>query len=137
MRLAALRSRAMRPRDSWSTPRPVDRPPVSRANWREPIARELPTAAAVFVAGAAFPRLADRLRWPSRLGGRRLAVYIAFKTLEGFWVRQWLMPMITRHVELRARLVEQLGREPTVDELRAHLLGSRPQRRSGRGARRP
>jgi hypothetical protein len=107
---------------------------VSRSYWREPFARELPTAAFVFVLGVPFPCLAHWLRWPSRLGPRGLAAYIAFKTLEGFAIRHGVVPMISRYVELHQRLVEELGREPTETELREHLLAVERERKAARRA---
>jgi hypothetical protein len=125
----------MRPGNPAQPPRPLDPPPLSRSNWREPLARELPTTAAVFLGNAAFPRLAYRLRWPTRLRGRGLVAYVGFKTLEGFWLRQWLMPMLKRTLQLRQRLADELGREPTADEIRARLLAIEEERRAARRAR--
>jgi hypothetical protein len=125
----------MRPGDPVQQPRPLDPRPLSRSNWREPLARELPTTAAVLLWNAAFPRLAYRLRWPTRLRGRRLLAYIGFKTLEGFGLRQWLMPMIKRTFQLRQRLADELGREPTADEIRARLLAMEEERRAAHRAR--
>ena len=78
-----------------------------------------------FVATAAFPRLARWLRWPTRLKPRGLIVYIAFNTGLGFAVRTWLIPLLRQLGEERSRAEEQLrqslGREPTEEELLAHL----------------
>jgi hypothetical protein len=75
--------------------------------------------AATFVANAAFPRLAHRLRWPTRLGPRGLVGYVAFNTAVLFALRTWLLPFFKRMAEDALR--QQLGREPTEDELFAHL----------------
>jgi hypothetical protein len=69
----------------------------------------------------AFPRLAYRLRWPTRLGPRGLVAYITFNTLVGFALRQWAVPYLKRGFEERDRLRQRLGREPTHDELVEHL----------------
>lgn len=49
-----------------------------------------------FILGAAFPRLAYRLRWPSRLGARGLVAYVAFNTTIGFGLRTWLSASLKR-----------------------------------------
>ncbi len=106
---------------------------MSRHGWRDsPETFQL--AALVFVLGAAFPRLAYRLRWPTRLGPRGTVVYIMLKALEGFWVRQWLLPMIKRAMEEYQQLEEQLGREPTADEFEAHQRALQRERRAARRA---
>ena len=74
-----------------------------------------------FVGLAAFPKLAYRLRWPTRLGPRGLVAYIAFNTLLFFAVRTWLVPYFKRIAEEHERLKERLGREPTNDELAEHF----------------
>ncbi len=77
--------------------------------------------------GAVFPRLAWRLRWSTRLRGRGLLVYITFNALMTFALRAWLVPRLStaaaRNAQARQSLAEQLGREPTADELIAHLRG--------------
>jgi hypothetical protein len=52
-----------------------------------------------FIAIAAFPKLAHRLRWPTRLGLRGLLLYIAFNTAFGFTVRAWVTPRLKRLAE--------------------------------------
>ncbi len=78
-----------------------------------------------FVVGAAFPRLAYRLRWPTRLGPRGLGAYIAFNTAVGFALRTWAAPYLRRMAAERERataeLRQALGREPTADEVMDHL----------------
>jgi hypothetical protein len=49
-----------------------------------------------FVVGAVAPRLAYRLRWPSRLRGRGLVIYIAAQAGVIFGVRYWLAPQLRR-----------------------------------------
>jgi hypothetical protein len=75
--------------------------------------------------GAAFPRLARRLRWSSRLRGRRLLGYVAFNACMTFALRAWLVPRLraaaARHARMRESLAQELGREPSVDELIALL----------------
>lgn len=74
-----------------------------------------------FVVGAAFPRLAYWSRWPSRLGPRGLAAYIACNTTLVFAVRTWAVPYFRRmgaeQERSRAELAQALGREPTEDEV--------------------
>jgi hypothetical protein len=78
-----------------------------------------------FVYGAAFPRLAYRLRWPTRLGPRGVVAYIAFDTAMQFALRAWVLPYFRRMADKRAQAEEalrrQLGRQPTEEELFAHL----------------
>ncbi len=95
---------------------------MTKPTWRELAAH----AGFVFVFLAAFPRLGHRLRWPTRLGPRGLLGYIAFNTAFGFALRTWALPYMRRVAEERQRaeerLREQLGREPTEDEVLAHLV---------------
>lgn len=82
-------------------------------------------SATAFVGTAAFPRLAYWLRWPTRLGPRGFIAYVACNTLLLFAIRTWVIPFFKRMAEERERaeqeLREQLGREPTDDEVLAHL----------------
>jgi hypothetical protein len=77
-------------------------------------------AATRFAFTAALPRLAYRLRWPTRLGMRGLVAFVAFKTAVGLWFLHRLYPEVARIREEHAGLVAKLGREPTRDELAAH-----------------
>ena len=83
-------------------------------------------AAWTFFGVAAFPRLAHRLRWPTRLGPFGLLVYIGFTTGFLLALRTWAVPLLERFVERREQakdeLRKQLGREPTDGEVAAHLL---------------
>ena len=78
-----------------------------------------------FVVLAAFPKTAYRLRWPTRLSWRGVIAYIAMNTIIGFALRTWALPYFKRMADERARaeqeLRQQLGREPTEDELLVHL----------------
>ena len=78
-----------------------------------------------FVGVAAFPRLAHRLRWPTRLGPRGLAAYVAAQTLFLFALRQFVVPYCKRaHDEVeraKAELRQRLGHEPTDREVFEHL----------------
>jgi hypothetical protein len=78
-----------------------------------------------FIGAAAFPRLAHWLRWPTRLGPRGFIAYVAFNALLLFAIRTWLMPFFKRMAEERElaeqELREQLGREPTMEEVLVHL----------------
>jgi hypothetical protein len=78
-----------------------------------------------FLGGALFPRLAHRLRWPTRLGPRGLLLYIAFNTALGMAVRTWVIPFFRHHAEererLRAELTRELHRDPTDEELSQHV----------------
>jgi glyoxylase-like metal-dependent hydrolase (beta-lactamase superfamily II) len=90
-------------------------------DWRG-VARQ---TAFAFVGTATFPRLAHRLRWPTRLGPRGLVAYIAFNTLLLVAFHTWVIPYFKRMAEeqerAKAELRRQLGREPTDDELFARL----------------
>ncbi len=78
-----------------------------------------------FVGTAAFPRLAYRLRWPTRLRPPGLVAYIAANTLLIFAIRTWLIPYLKRRADewegVEQELREQLGREPQVEEVLARL----------------
>jgi hypothetical protein len=76
-----------------------------------------------FVVNAAFPRLAYRLRWPTRLGPRALVAYIAVTAAFLFALRVWVVPWLGRlgEARVRAELTERLGREPTGEELAARV----------------
>ena len=82
--------------------------------------------AAATVGGALFPRLAHRLRWPQRLRGRRLALYVAWNAAVVYAIRYVVAPHVRRqtaeyervHVALR----DELGREPTPDEVLARFV---------------
>ena len=79
-------------------------------------------AALTFVGTALFPRLSYRLRWPTRLRGRRLLVYIAGNTAVLLWLGEWVAPMARGAAEkvegVKQQLRWELGREPTEKELR-------------------
>lgn len=94
---------------------------MTHPSWRE----ALGYGALAFVVLAAFPRMAYRLRWPTRLGWRGTVGYIAMNTILGFALRTWALPYFKKMADERARaeqeLREQLGREPTEDEVFAHL----------------
>ena len=78
-----------------------------------------------FVWMAAFPRLSFRLRWSGRLGLRGSAIYLVVVSLAGGaryfvlmrWVEPWLKGTAAEHEHDRQALRNQLGREPTGDEL--------------------
>jgi len=78
-----------------------------------------------FVFTAAFPRVAYRLRWPTRLGPSGIVAYVIFNTLVGFALRAWMLPFFRRFADERAQaeneLRQQFGREPTDDEVFARL----------------
>jgi hypothetical protein len=82
-------------------------------------------SAFVFVGTAALPRLAYWLRWPTRLGPRGFIAYAAFKALLLVAIQTWVAPCFKRMGEAHERaeqaLREQLGREPTQEEVLAHL----------------
>jgi len=81
-----------------------------------------------FVGGAVAPRLAYRLRWPSRLGARGLVVYTAAQAAVIFGVRFWLVPRLRQMAATRAvvadRLRARLGREPTEQEVIEEVLAN-------------
>lgn len=94
---------------------------MTQPRWQETFGN----GAIAVVFGAAFPKLAYRLRWPTRLGPRGLVAYIAFNTVLDFALRTWVAPYFKRMAEQQERakkeLWQQLGRDPTEDELLAHL----------------
>jgi hypothetical protein len=93
--------------------------------WRR---QELVAFAAVWAGGALFPGLAYKLRWPTRLRGWQLVAYVAFNTATVFVVRAWLVPFAERarqrHEATKDQLREELGREPTEDEVVARLVAN-------------
>jgi len=94
---------------------------MTKPAWRD----VLQQSAIAFIGTAAFPRLAHWLWWPTRLGPRGFIAYAAFNTLLLFAIRTWAIPFFKRMAEERERaeqeLREQLGRDPTEDEVLAHL----------------
>lgn len=78
-----------------------------------------------FATTAAFPHLTHRLRWTTRLGARGLAIYVLARTVMVFSTLQWMAPWARRVTAERDALVARLGREPTPEEMAAHL-GLRP-----------
>ena len=73
----------------------------------------------------ALPRYAYWTRWPSRLKGKRLSAYLAFKFGQGMAMRYWVVPGVKRmfraHEQTRDQLRSKLGREPTSEELLDYL----------------
>jgi len=94
---------------------------MTQMRWQETVAYIV--LAVVFL--AAFPRLAYRLRWPTRLGPRGLVPYIAWRTAFLFALRTWAVPycerMAERQEQAKLELRGQLGREPTDNEVFAQL----------------
>ena len=82
-------------------------------------------SAATFVVSAAFPRLWHPERRRRRLRPRRFVVFVGVNLGATYALETWLRPRLEQIVretdrakeELRARL----GREPTGDEVLAHL----------------
>lgn len=60
-------------------------------------------AAWTFLGTAAFPKVAHRLRWTTRLGPRGLLLYVAFNTALGLAVRVWVVPALKRAEDERAQ----------------------------------
>ena len=94
----------------------------------------LQASALAFVGTVLFPRLAYRLRSPTRLGLRGVIAFVAFELLHvllGFAIRAWVMPWAERNAKERELVVPELrgrlGREPTNDAILAELM-----ERSGR-----
>ena len=87
--------------------------------------KALGNAAFAFVGTAAFPRLAHLLRWPTRLGWRGSALYIAFNAglgmVMGAVVAPWMRRTAEELKEMRAELDAELGREATDDEWNQRL----------------
>jgi hypothetical protein len=79
----------------------------------------------VFLGNALFPRLAHKSRWWQR-SGRGVLLYVGFNTVLLFLIRQFLLPRLkewgAQAEEQRRALREQLGREPSDEELVAHRL---------------
>lgn len=94
-----------------------------------PLREVLGEHAARFVLIAAFPRLAARLRWPTRLGPRGVVLYIAMNTAIGFALRAWIVPYLKdKSVQVERAKIDlrgRLGREPTPDELVAYAKRQR------------
>lgn len=99
----------------------VTLPAMSSPRWRDVWQQ----SAVAFVGTAAFPRIAYWLRWPTRLGPRGFIAYATFNTLALFTFRTWVIPYFQRMAAEGERVVQelsdQLGREPTRDEVLAHL----------------
>ncbi len=89
--------------------------------WRDAVGH----ASITFAFLAPFPRLAYWARWPTRLGPRGVVAYMAFNTVFAFALRTWALPYLKRMADERehaeSELRRQLGRDPTDDELLAHL----------------
>ncbi len=66
--------------------------------------------------------------WQTRLGPRGTGVYIASNVAFAWALRLWALPWLERanekHERIRRELAEQLGREPTDDELFEHLMNA-------------
>lgn len=101
---------------------PTLKPEEIHLSWREAASG----AGLAFVLGAVFPRLAYRVRWPTRLSARGVVVYIALNTILEFALRAWALPLFRRLADERTQaendLRHQLGRGPTDDELWARLV---------------
>ncbi len=73
-----------------------------------------------FAGNALFPRLGYRSRWPTRLGPRKLTLYVLYKWVEMFAVRSWapiLVKRLSRRAEeMKAEAARELGHEPTPQE---------------------
>lgn len=93
--------------------------------WRDLLGEAL----VVFAWNATAPRLAHRLREPTRPGPAGLVLHIARKTLTLVVLRALGLALIKRLTATQehaaSALREQLGREPTRDEVVAHLAGVR------------
>jgi hypothetical protein len=74
-----------------------------------------------FAGNVLFPRLSHRLRWRDRLGARGTAIYVVAQV--GFIVAFILgVSRLGRAQErIRAEVREQLGREPTPEEVFEYL----------------
>ena len=91
---------------------------LARWLWDRP---RLINALLTFVGNALFPRLSHRLRWRDRLGARGTAIYVVAQV--GFIAAFILgVSRLARAEErIRAEVREQLGREPTPDEVFDYL----------------
>jgi hypothetical protein len=68
---------------------------------------------------AMFPRLAYRLRWPTRLRGVKLAAYVAVNVLLMLSFREFAGRWFRRRAQLVDALTAELGREPSPEEVGA------------------
>ena len=94
--------------------------------WRDVVRN----GAIAFVVLAAFPKLGHWSLWPTRLGPRALAAYIAFNTLAGLALRTWVQPYLKRMAvqwgHARSELAQMLGRVQSDAEVLEHLGLTRP-----------
>jgi hypothetical protein len=78
-------------------------------------------AFAATVAGGLFPRLASHARWPMRLRGRRLLLYVVWNTAVIFALRFVLLPRLRDQAAIfehaASELTAELGREPRWEEV--------------------
>jgi hypothetical protein len=90
-------------------------------SWQEAVGY----GAVAIVLLAAFPRLAYRLQWRTDRRPRAVVAHLAFNTAIGFGLHTWVLPYLRRMAHLRAQaeeaLRQQLGRQPTDEELLAHF----------------
>lgn len=82
-------------------------------------------AALTFVGNLIAPRLSYRTRWATRAGPAGLSVYVAWRTALSFSIVHYLLPRLRRVAEGQQALTDALGREPTGEELVAHLKRER------------
>lgn len=89
----------------------------------------LQAQAFTFVANLISPKIGYLMRWPTRLGPNGLMLYIVFRSAFHFGsliiLRQYLVPWIERVQASQRELEGELGREPTGEELTAHLRQKR------------
>lgn len=84
--------------------------------------RTLDEAAFRFVANALFPRLCARLlHWPSRLRPRAAVVYVLGSVLLAITVVGPVQVFARRQLEELGKLTEELGHEPTPEEIAEHF----------------
>jgi hypothetical protein len=78
-------------------------------------------AALRFVGNAAFPRLAYRLRWETRLA-RGVALDALLRAVASVAFLRFALRQARRQAEARELLRERLGRDPTDEELFEHFM---------------
>jgi hypothetical protein len=90
-----------------------------RAGW-------LVDAGVTFAVNLFLPRLAHRLRWRTRLGPGGTLVYVFASTAFAVCFIWFLSKVAQRQDQMRAELREQLGREPTTEELFEYFRAHQP-----------
>jgi hypothetical protein len=84
--------------------------------------------------GAVFPRLAYRARWLTRVRPRTVVIYIVARTGFGLAVdagMRWMARISLQQQNVRERLSDELGRDPTREDVMRAWLEERRVGESG------